>query len=327
MKVTIVAVAVLVTGLAGTAAAQSLSPDAARTYADFQNLGPHRAFAIAADGRGYLWAGSGGADPAGAVAGALKSCADRSKSACTLYAVNNVVLNGRDWKAAAPPQLAPIGRLRPQPYWENKGPQAAAGLIVWSHGYMGGRDATSSAPQGYVGIFATQGYDLYRFDREWIRDWPGDATQLTEAVRQAKAMGYRRVILAGQSAGAWVSLAATVRSAPVDGVISISAAHHGEVKDMRDVSIARSEWQQIVKGIKPGPRIVVVNFTGDSYDVGGRMGDASAAFAASGVQAVVISDPAGFKGHGAGNENNFARKFGPCIAQFIESGARQPPCN
>ncbi len=327
MKVMMVAIVASVVGLAGSVAAQSLGPEAARTYADFQNLGPHRAFAIAADGKGYLWAGSGGADPAGAVAGVLKSCADRSKSACTLYAVNNVVLNGRDWKAAAPPQLGPIGRLRPESYWENKGPQAAAGLIVWSHGYKGGRDSTASAPQGYVGIFATQGYDLYRFDREWIRDWPGDATQLAEAVRQAKAMGYRRVILAGQSAGAWASLAATMRGAPVDGVISVSAAHHGEVKEMRDVSIARSEWQQIVKGIKPGPRIVVVNFTGDSYDVGGRMDDASAAFAASGVQAVVISDPAGFKGHGAGNENGFARKFGPCIARFIESGTRQAPCN
>lgn len=33
------------------------------------------------------------------------------------------------------------------------------------------------------------------------------------------------------------------------------------------------------------------------------------------------------KGHGAGNDNAFPRKFGPCIARFIESGAKQPPCN
>lgn len=130
MKLMMVAIVASVAGFTASAAAQSLGPEAARTYAAFQNLGPHRAFAIAADGKGYLWAGTAGADPAGAVASVLKSCADRSKSACTLYAVNNVVLNGRDWKAAAPPQLAPIGRLRPEPYWENKGPQAAAGLIV-----------------------------------------------------------------------------------------------------------------------------------------------------------------------------------------------------
>jgi hypothetical protein len=117
-----------------------------------------------------------------------------------------------------------------------------------------------------------------------------------------------------------------MRGAPVDGVISISAAHHGEVKDMRDPSIARSEWQQIVRGIKPGPRLVVVNFAGDAYDVGGRMDDAAAAFAQSGVQAEVISNPPGFTGHGAGNDSAFARKYGPCIQAFIENGVRQPPC-
>jgi pimeloyl-ACP methyl ester carboxylesterase len=313
--------------LAALPASAQLGADAQKAYDDYQRLGPHRAFATAPNGQGYLRAGSSGADPARAVDAALKSCEERAKSKCSLYAVNNIVLNGRDWKAAQPPMLAPIGRLRPQPYWENKGPQAAAGLIVWSHGYMSGKNSTVNAPQGQVAYFTGAGYDLYRFDREWIRDWPGDATALAEAVRQARAMGYRRVVLAGQSAGAWVSMAAVLRGAQADGVISVAAAHHGQVKDMRDVSLARSEWQQIVRGIKPGPRLVVVNFTGDDYDVGGRMDDARAAFAASGVQALVISDPPGFKGHGAANDNAFPRRFGACIHAFIETGARQPPCS
>ena len=28
----------------------------------------------------------------------MKACEERSKSKCTLYAVNNIVLAGRDWK-------------------------------------------------------------------------------------------------------------------------------------------------------------------------------------------------------------------------------------
>ena len=81
-----------------------------------------------------------------------------------------------------------------------------------------------------------------------------------------------------------------------------------------------------MRGIKPGPRLVVVNFVDDSYDVGGRMDDAKAAFAASGVDAVVISNPEGFKGHGAGGNNAFPRKFGACIYGFIETGTKSPPC-
>ena len=311
---------------AASPASAQLGADAQRAYEDFQRLGPHRVFMLGADGKGYSWAGANGADPTSAVERGLKSCEERAKTACTLYAVNNIVLNGRDWKAATPPSLANIGRLRPEPYWENKGPQTAAGLIVWSHGYFLGIDATATAPQGQVAPFTVAGYDLYRFDRQYIRDWPGDASALVEAVRQAKSMGYRRVILAGQSAGAWVSMAATMRGAPVDGVISVSAAHHGEVINMTDPSRARSEWQQVVRGIKPGPRLVVVNFVDDSYDVGGRMDDAKAAFAASGVDAVVISNPEGFKGHGAGGNNAFPRKFGTCIYGFIETGTKSPPC-
>ncbi|MBS0519554.1 MAG: hypothetical protein JSR90_12750 [Proteobacteria bacterium] len=312
--------------LAAHPASAQLSASTQRGYEAFERLGPHRAFAVAADGKGYWWTGSSGTDPGRAVASATKLCEERSKTKCSLYAVNNVILNGRDWSAATPPESPSIGRLRPEPYWANKGPQAATGLIVWSHGYMEGRDATASSPQGEVAYFTLKGYDLYRFDRQWIRDWPGDANDLANAVRQARSMGYRRIVLAGQSAGAWVSLAATMRGAPVDGVISVSAAHHGQVKDMRDVSRPRSEWQQMVRGIKRGPRLVIVNFKDDAYDVGGRMDDARSAFAASGVDAVVISNPTGFSGHGAANGTAFPQKFGTCIYTFIETGTRQAPC-
>lgn len=337
MNLTIVAAAVFVASLAGIVAAQpapkptapSLDTDAARSFAEFQNFAPHRAFVIGADGNASWWAGASGSDPGAAVASAIKRCEEKGHTPCTLHVVNNYTITGHDWRQLVPARAidAPdIGRLRPQPYWSMRGPQLAAGLIVWSHGYMAGKNATNSAPQNWVGRFTRAGYDLYRFDREWISDWASDATALATAVGKARDMGYRRILLAGQSAGAWVSLAAAMRGAKVDGVISIAAAHHGFVEKMKDTTRARSEWQQVIRGLKPGPAIVIVNFADDAYDVGGRMGDVTAAFAASGVQALVISDPPGFKGHGAGSEPGFARKFGPCIKAFIETGTKQPPC-
>jgi hypothetical protein len=153
----------------GQPAATSLDASAARLFADFQLFGPQRAFVVSADGRGFWWAGSNGADPGRAIESALKACQDKTGGKCTVFAVNDILLNGREWKAATPPASPPIGRLRGQPWWENKGPQAAAGVIVWSHGYRSGSDSTSSAPQPWIGRFAASGYDLYRFDREWIR--------------------------------------------------------------------------------------------------------------------------------------------------------------
>lgn len=303
--------------------------EAARLLPEFQNFGPHRAFAVAPDGRASWWAGAGGPDPGTAVATALKRCLERTKEACKLHIVNNYTVTGNDWRELVPARAVgavDIGRLRPQPYWSIRGPQLAAGLIVWSHGYMAGKNSTESAPHPWIGSFTRQGYDLYRFDREWIADWASDATALADAVARARAMGYRRVILAGQSAGAWVSLAALQRGAAVDGAISIAAAHHGPMEKMRDQTRARSEWQHVLGGIKSGPRLIVVNFADDAYDVGGRMDDARSILARNGVGVEIIDAPEGFKGHGAGADFAFARRFGACFVAFMETGKKQPPC-
>lgn len=337
MKITIVAVVALVLAASATTggaqpAAPPLNAEAARSFTEFQNVGPHRAFVVGPDGKPNWWAGASGPSPGATVATALKRCAERVMQApgCTLHVVNNYTVTGQDWQQLVPARAADaadIGRLRPQPYWSMRGPQLATGLIVWSHGYMAGKNATDSAPQSWIGRFTRMGYDLYRFDREWIADWASDATSLADAVRKARAMGYRRIVLAGQSAGAWVSLAALQRGAPVDGVISIAAAHHGEVIKMRDHTRARSDWQHVIEGLKPGAKVVLVNFADDSYDVGGRMDDARSIFARSGVDAVIVDSPAGLTGHGAGSTTAFGRKFGPCLQSFIENGSKQPPCS
>ena len=139
-------------------------------------------------------------------------------------------------------------------------------------------------------------------------------------------MGYRRVVLAGQSAGAWVSMAAAFRGAPVDGVISVAAAHHGYVKDMRDVSVARSEWQQIVRGIKPGPRVVLVNFAGDDYDVGGRMDDAAPP---SPRRASGAGDrrSGGLQGPWRGQRQRLPAQVRRLHPRLHRDGARQAPCD
>jgi hypothetical protein len=112
--------AALAVALAGAPASAQLGADAQKTYDDFQRLGPHRAYALAADGKGYLWAGASGADPGRAVEGVLKACEERSKSRCSLYAVNNVVLAAatgrkrrrRSCRRSAGCGRNPIGRTR-----------------------------------------------------------------------------------------------------------------------------------------------------------------------------------------------------------------------
>jgi hypothetical protein len=326
------AVAVAIAVLAGTAAAQPADPlargaNTERLFVEFKKAGPHRAFAAGPKDTASWQAHA--SSPEGAVTQVLKRCAEAAKAECKLHFVNNYAVAGLDWHKQVPERAAgvpDIGRLRPQPYWWVRGPQLAAGLLVWSHGYSLQKHLENTPPHFWTGRFADLGYDLYRFDRELIADWSSDADALASAVREARRLGYRRVILAGQSAGAWVSLAAFQRDAGADAVTSISAAHHGAARDMADQSRARREWQYLVNGMKPGPRVVLVNFAGDDFDIGGRMNAARIAFERNHVEAEVIDGPAGFTGHTAGEGGAFARKFGPCIEAFVEEGKRLQPC-
>lgn len=93
---------------------------------------------------------------------------------------------------------------------------------------------------------------------------------------------------------------------------------------MRDVSVARSAWQQIIGGTKRGPRVAIVLFTGDTYVVVGRSADAKAAPARNGVGHLVIDQLRNFTGYSAGVAAVFGRTFGACLFSFVETGAA--PC-
>ncbi len=73
-----------------------LNAGTARSFSDFQNFAPHRAFAVGADGKANWWAGAGSPDPGGVVASALKRCQERGQQVCTLHVVTNDTVTGQD---------------------------------------------------------------------------------------------------------------------------------------------------------------------------------------------------------------------------------------
>jgi pimeloyl-ACP methyl ester carboxylesterase len=223
-------------------------------------------------------------------------------------------------------QSQPMGAFTPDPDNHNVGPQQAKGLIVWSHGYMTGRDSTSNATQPYVKNWTSNGYDGYRFDREYIHDPTTDANKIVQAVQAARALGYKRIILAGQSTGAWESIIAASKGAQMDAVIAVSPAWHGKLSPTNDGSRAKSEWATYVRAIRPGARYFVVKFLKDDYDPGGMLEATKTVFDRDGVDALLLNYPAGFSGHGAGNTQSFNSKFGRCLFGYIETGVKAPPC-
>jgi pimeloyl-ACP methyl ester carboxylesterase len=224
-------------------------------------------------------------------------------------------------------QTQPIGGFTAELNNQNVGPQQAKGIVIWSHGYLGtGGDNTANPTQSYVNNWWTHGYDGYRFNRRYILDPAVDVKTLIDSVRLARAAGYKRVILTGQSTGAWEAIMAAAKGVQADGIVAVSPAWHGKVKDQRDISRTKSEWASYVQAVPPGGRYFIVKFLNDDYDVGGALEAAKPAFAQRGIDAVLLNYPARFSGHGAGNKGDFDAAYGPCMFKFIETGMREAPC-
>ena len=195
---------------------------------------------------GRAWRGP---DPGAAVATAMRRCEETNKQGCALYAVNNYTVAGRDWRQLVPARAADapdIGRLRPEPYWSMRGPQRAAGLIVWSHGYMAGRNATEVAPQTLDRPLHGARLRPLSFRSRMDQRLAGRChCACRRGAPRPRQIGYRRVLLAGQSAGAWVSLAALhARRAGRRRDLDLRRPPWRGDEHAAILTRARSEWQQ-----------------------------------------------------------------------------------
>jgi dienelactone hydrolase len=294
-----------------------LKPEGQQAYANFLNQGFHRVFAISPGG-GY---GSGWSNSSldGAKKIAFENCQKRDPGgSCAPYSIGGYVVWQQD--AAAIPRYAAapkLGLFVPSDYTPVRGPKVAKGVIIWSHGYFRGIDATQGQPQGYVSRFHAAGWDVYRYNREYIDQMHKEIAEMIDSIAAARQAGYAKVVIAGQSHGAWISLEAFARNAAVDGVISVSPAHHGSPP----TSGARSDFRELLRQMRkrsaPDLPVVIALFDKDSYDPGGRFADIRDMLEDAKFPLYYIDRPAELTGHGAGNGASFNERFGPCIARFV----------
>ncbi len=284
----------------------------------FLVTGTNRAFAVASDGR-FAWV-SHRSSPEQAIEDVLKSCNKDGKAECRVHTVNGWVVWDKDPRSAPlrDPAAPAIPPLVPADYVPIRGPLLAPGLVIWSHGYYGGIDATRSPPHGYVSRFMAAGWDVYRYNREWIAGNYEDVQGLLSGVRAARAAGYRKIILAGQSKGGWVSLHALGRGAEIDGVIATAPASHGNNPASLQMARARDDFRDLLAAIgtrRAAVPVAITLFEGDSYEPGGRRNVVADQLAGK-IPLLFIDHPADFTGHGAGGLPRFNTKFGACLFGF-----------
>jgi hypothetical protein len=196
-------------------------------------------------------------------------------------------------------------------------PGAAKGAVVWSHGRSLTAEDWQAPTPAYVSMLRKNGWDTFRFNRWRDGDTlPASAKALAAYAHELKRRGYSRVVLAGQSFGAFLSLMAA--DGDVDAVIATAPAAFGTFADSYDT------WQRNADALYPlleavRARVMVFYFHGDDFDPGGRGARSEEILAARQVEHLVIDQPAGLVGHWAATTPRFVERFSRCILDFIDA--------
>lgn len=219
-------------------------------------------------------------------------------------------------------------RVAPAFQAKNTGPNAAKGAIY----YFGGHSVEAPTPedddivQPYLISLNKRGWDVFRanppikYRQNRYRQALADS--LNAVSTDARNKGYNKVILAGQSFGAWNILAAS-NAAQFDKFISIAPASFGTAKKYGGPS-----WEDDMKGMIPlaqSSRVpgVLITFKDDEFYTP-RVADAVSAV--SYPRVTVLDRPSGFVGHGSAWLQAFDFVYTDCFDKYLASNASSFVC-
>ncbi len=308
-----------------------LSPAAQAEYRRFLDDNLPRAFALSPDGRA---ARGTGATPAQARDAALTNCLratlpHASPQPCALWADGLAVVAPGHESAPPPPPAALRDTwnytLAPDPRFAWHGPADAAGVVLWAHGRTAGQDSRGVQPPPLLRPFGNAGFDVVRLDREPFADDRDRAgVWLRDSLALLRRLGYRRVVAAGQSRGAWNALQSLDTPGAADAVIALSPAAQGSGAGT-NLGSQDDELRRLVRAAAPSAtRLAVAQFADDPFaadedDRARRLAGLRPTLGA----VLLIDRPPGFAGHGAGLDPEFAARFGACLLRFVT--APDPP--
>jgi pimeloyl-ACP methyl ester carboxylesterase len=199
------------------------------------------------------------------------------------------------------------------------GPAHAKGVVVWSHGRSINAEDSQSPTPAYLNVLRTDGWDVMRFDRLSAGDTLLDSTKhLVEYAAALKHKGYKQVMLAGQSFGAFLSLMAADKSADVDAVVATAPAAYGSFDEFYDSwRLNATKLYPLLEDVKHA-RVMVFYFHGDDFDPGGRGEQSRKILSRRGLGYAVVDQPAFLTTHWAAGSGLFLRRFGGCIRDFAD---------
>lgn len=196
------------------------------------------------------------------------------------------------------------------------GPAAAKGALVWVPGTYGKDQTGPPPPPDFVHREAAVGLDVWYFDRDRENDQLDRGAEiLAREIQSLRNSGYRQIIVAGHSRGAWIALTVLAHPGLADAVVAFSPAAHGtgEARKAR----AMADWEALwTAAMNNGTHVVLVQLQDDPWDPdpAARLAIVRKCF---GTNLLSIFQPAAPIGHAGVYDPAFDPLFGPRIAGFL----------
>ncbi len=237
---------------------------------------------------------------------------------------------------------------------KNKGPANVRGVVYFIGGGSPGTVLTSAwAAPYFFKTLSENGWDVIEAKQPQSQinsDKPSSVVQpaavfLNRRVNELKAQGYKRVVAAGHSWGAWVCLVAAQDPDCAADVLLLSAPnpfgsktqsrllhenyHRGYTGPVAGGRFQRNltEFGPLLDKIKTPIVLILPDDTEWDPDPGARGELALKHFTQVNVPHLIIAKPPGFYGHLGAYLPMFDYRYGTCIQSFLEnpkSGACRP---
>ncbi len=198
------------------------------------------------------------------------------------------------------------------------GAKRAQGAVIWSHGRSLQTECSRAPTPEYISAFRAAGWDTFRLNRPLSTDTQQTSgAALADTAEALKHSGYRRVVLAGQSFGAFISLIAAGRSDAVDAVIGTAPAAYGSAQSNPGGFARNATGLYNLLGAVRRARVTLFFFEQDVFDPGGRGPVVDQILGAHGLSHLIIDRPAGLLTHWAAAGPVFAAQYASCLVGFV----------
>jgi pimeloyl-ACP methyl ester carboxylesterase len=225
---------------------------------------------------------------------------------------------------AAPPEAAPF---LPSAIYPITGPATARGALVWLQGGIApGQFLPPEFPEGqpaplWLARVSEAGWDVWRYNRIAGHDaLAAGAEGLVRGLQALHAAGYRHVVVAGFSRGAFIALSALAHPDLVEAIAVLSPAAHGVNPARRAQAMA--DFQARLDAARGPMRFAIGQFSDDPFDPDppARARAARDMAARTGITLMQIYRPDAPTGHMACFEPEFDPQFGAKLVAFLLDG-------